>query len=63
MENLRKENQIEILGIKSPFSQTKHTVESHSSRLEQVEDRISACKDKIQIKEKRKEILVKKLKS
>jgi hypothetical protein len=34
-------------------------VESHSSRLEQVEDRISELKDKIEIEE----ILVKQLKS
>jgi DNA repair ATPase RecN len=45
MENLRK-NQTEILEIKSTFSQTKNTVEVHSSRLEQVEDRISELKDK-----------------
>jgi hypothetical protein len=37
-------------------------VESHSSRLEQVEDKISELKDKIEIKEKTEEILVKKLK-
>jgi chromosome segregation ATPase len=36
---------------------------SHSSRLEQVEDRISELKDKIEIKEKTEEILVKQLKS
>jgi hypothetical protein len=54
MENLRKENQTEILKIKSPFSQTKNTVEGHSSRLEQVEDRISELEDKIEIKEKNK---------
>jgi hypothetical protein len=41
MENLRKKNQTEILEIKNPFSQAKTTVEGHSSRLEQVEDRIS----------------------
>jgi hypothetical protein len=35
MESLRKKNQTEILEIKSPFSQTKNTVEAHSSRLEQ----------------------------
>jgi hypothetical protein len=39
-ENLRKKNQTEILEIKCPFSQTKNTVEGHSSRLEQVEHRI-----------------------
>jgi hypothetical protein len=41
MENLRKKNQTEILEIKRPLSQTKTTVEIHSSRLEQVEDRVS----------------------
>jgi methyl coenzyme M reductase gamma subunit len=34
MENLRKKNLTEILGIKSTFGQTKNTVEGHSSRLE-----------------------------
>jgi TolA-binding protein len=48
MENLRKKNQTE----------TKKTVEGHSSRLEQVEDRISELKDKIEIKEKNEEMLV-----
>jgi chromosome segregation ATPase len=38
-------------------------VEGYSSRLEQVEDRISELKDKIEIKEKTEEILVKQLKS
>jgi hypothetical protein len=33
MENLIKENQKETLEIKSPFNQTKNTVEDHSSRL------------------------------
>jgi archaeosine-15-forming tRNA-guanine transglycosylase len=49
MENLKKKNQTE----------TKSTVEGHCSRLEQVEDRISELKDKIEIKEKTEEILVK----
>jgi tRNA A37 threonylcarbamoyltransferase TsaD len=52
MENFRKKNQTEILEIKSPFSQTKNTMKGHSSILEQVEDRISELKDKIEIKEK-----------
>jgi hypothetical protein len=46
VENLRRKNQTEILEIKSPYSQTKNTVEGHSSRLEQVEDRISELEDK-----------------
>jgi chromosome segregation ATPase len=50
-------------GIKSPSSQTKNTVEGHSSRLEQVEDGISELEDEIEIKEKTEELLVKQLKS
>jgi septal ring factor EnvC (AmiA/AmiB activator) len=38
-------------------------VEGHSRRLEQVEDRISELKDKIEIEEKTEELLVKQLKS
>jgi hypothetical protein len=38
-------------------------VEGHSSRLERVEDRISALNDKTEIKEKTEEMLVKQLKS
>jgi uncharacterized protein YjgD (DUF1641 family) len=53
IENLRKKNQTE----------TQNTVEVHYSRLEQVEDRISELKDKIEIKEKTEELLVKQLKS
>jgi hypothetical protein len=41
MENHRKKNQMEILEIKSPVSQTKNTVEGHFSGLEEVEDRNS----------------------
>jgi hypothetical protein len=65
MEKLRKKNHTEILKVKSPYSQTKNTVEGHSSRLEQVEDRISELRGKIEIKKKKKpeEILVKHLKS
>jgi chromosome segregation ATPase len=63
MENLTKKNQTEILEIKVSFSQTKNTVESHSIRLEQVEDRISEFKDKMEIKEKPEAILVKELKN
>jgi hypothetical protein len=63
MENLRKKSQTEILEIKNPFSQTKNTVEGHSSRLERdlrLEDRISELEDQLEIKE---EILVKQLKN
>jgi TolA-binding protein len=53
MENLRKKNQTE----------RKNTVEGHSRRLEKVEDRISELKDKIEIKEKNEQQLVKQLKT
>jgi hypothetical protein len=59
LENLRRKNQTDILEIKSPYSQTKNTVEVYSSRLDQVEDRISDHEDKIEIKEKTDEVLVK----
>jgi uncharacterized protein Yka (UPF0111/DUF47 family) len=64
MENLRKKNQTKILERKSTFNQIKNTVEGHSSRLEQVEDRISELEDNIDIKErKNRRLLVKQLKS
>jgi TolA-binding protein len=37
-------------------TETQNTVEGHSSKLEQVEDRISELKDKLEIKEKTEEI-------
>jgi hypothetical protein len=52
MENLRRKNQTEILEIKNPFSQTNNTVKGHSSRLEQVEYRISELEANIEIKKK-----------
>jgi hypothetical protein len=51
MENLRKKNQTETLTIRSYLNQTKNTEESHSSRLQQVEERISRLEDKTDIKE------------
>jgi chromosome segregation ATPase len=49
IENLRKKYETE----------TQNTVECHSNRLEQVEDRISKHKDKIEIKENNDDLLVK----
>jgi DNA repair ATPase RecN len=49
MECLREKSQTEILEIRSPLNELKNTVKVHSSRLEQVEDRISRLKDKIDI--------------
>jgi chromosome segregation ATPase len=63
LENLRKKNQTEILDINSPFSQTKTQWKGHSSRLEQVKDRISALEDKSRNFKKDREILDKRLKS
>jgi TolA-binding protein len=44
-------------------TETQNTVEGHSSKLEQVEDRISELKDKLEIKEKTEEMVVKQLKN
>jgi hypothetical protein len=52
MGNLREKNQIEILEIKNPFNRIKKYSGRPLQRLEQVEDRISGLKDKIDIKEK-----------
>jgi chromosome segregation ATPase len=53
MENLRKKNETEI----------QNTIEGHSSRLEQTEDRISELEDEMEIKGKTEELLVKQLKT
>jgi chromosome segregation ATPase len=53
LENLRKKNETEI----------QNTMEGHSSRLEQVENRISECEGKMEIKGKTEELLVKQLKT
>jgi hypothetical protein len=52
MENLRKKNETEI----------QNTIEGHSGRLEQTEERISELEDKMEIKGKNEELLVKQLK-
>jgi hypothetical protein len=49
VKNLRKKNE----------TGTQKTVEGHSSRLEQVEDRISEIEDKKETKGKTEELLVK----
>jgi chromosome segregation ATPase len=53
MENLREKNGTEI----------QNTMEGHSSRLEQAEDRISELYDKMEIKGKTKKLLVKQIKT
>jgi esterase/lipase len=54
MENLRKKNQTETLEIKISLNQIKKYGEGHSSRLEQMEDRISGLEDKIDVKKRRR---------
>jgi hypothetical protein len=51
---VKKKNQTEILEIKNSLSQKKkkNTVESHSGRLKEVEDRISGFKSKNILKKK-----------
>jgi tRNA A58 N-methylase Trm61 len=53
MENLRKKNKTE----------KQNTMEGHSSRIEQVEDRISELEDEMEIKGKTEELLVRQLKT
>jgi chaperonin cofactor prefoldin len=53
MENLRKMNKTE----------TQNTMEGHSSRLKQAEDRIPKLEDKMEIQGKTGELLVKQLKT
>jgi hypothetical protein len=50
----KTKNQTETLETKSSLSQIKNTAESHSTKMEQVEDRTSGLKDKTDIKEKKK---------
>jgi hypothetical protein len=53
MENLRKKNETEI----------QDTMEGHSRRLQQAEDRISELEVETEIKGKTEELLVKQLKT
>jgi hypothetical protein len=53
MENLRKKNETEM----------QNRMEGQSSRIEQAEDKISELEDKMVIKGKTEELLVKQLKS
>jgi chromosome segregation ATPase len=50
IEKSQNKKETETLETESYLSQIKNTVESHSSKLEQVENRISELKDKIDIK-------------
>jgi hypothetical protein len=52
MESLKKRELNRNPGNKKSIKSIKNTIESHSSRLEQVEDRITGFEDKIVIKEK-----------
>jgi hypothetical protein len=55
MESLRKKQSNRNPGNKKFLSQIKNRVESHSSRLVQMEDKISGLKDKMDICEKTEE--------
>jgi TolA-binding protein len=48
---------------KKSETEIQRTMEGHSSRLEQAEDRISEPEDKIEIKGKTEELLLKQLKT
>jgi hypothetical protein len=63
VENLRKKNQTEALETEISLNQIKYIGESHSNRLEQMEDRISGLEDKTDIKEKTEKLLDKRLKT
>jgi chromosome segregation ATPase len=52
-ENLRKKKETEV----------QHTMEGHSSRLEQAKDRISKLEDEMEFKGKTEEVLLKQLKT
>jgi hypothetical protein len=57
MDSLRKKDSNRNPGNKNSLSQLKNTVESHSCRLKQVEDRFTGLKDKIDtLKNKQKQI-------
>jgi hypothetical protein len=53
MENFREKNETEI----------QNTMQGHSSRLEQAEERISGLEDEMEIKGKIEELLLKQLKT
>jgi hypothetical protein len=55
-KDMEKKGQTETLE-KNSLNQIKNTGENHSSRLKQVENRISVLEDKIDIKENMEEIL------
>jgi hypothetical protein len=58
MENLRKKESNRNPGNKKSHTETKKHRQGHSSRLEQVEDRLSELEDKIEIKEKNRRNLI-----
>jgi hypothetical protein len=64
IENIKKEVTHDIEKLrKNNETETQNTMEAHSNKLEQAEDRISELKDKIEIKGKTEELLVKQLKN
>jgi hypothetical protein len=59
IERSWKKDQMEILEMKISISQLKKSVESHSSWLDQMEDRISGPEDKVHVIEKSIKIKIK----
>jgi hypothetical protein len=49
--------------LKKEQNRNKNTMKSHSSRLEQMKDRISELEEKMEIKGKFEELLIKQLKT
>jgi hypothetical protein len=63
MENIRKKESNRNSGNKKFDKSKKKKKESHSSRLEQVQDRLSGLEDKTEIRGKTEELLDKRLKN
>jgi chromosome segregation ATPase len=63
IDNIKEEMTHDMEDLRKNKIETQNTVEGHSSRLEQVENRISELEDKMEIQGKTEELLVKQLKS
>jgi hypothetical protein len=53
LENLRRKNQTEIQEIKSPYSQTKNTMQDHSSSQNKWKKESQSLKIKYKLKKKK----------
>jgi chromosome segregation ATPase len=59
INNIKEEMTHDMENLKKNETETQNTMECHSSRLEQVKDRISELENKIEINRKTEELLVK----